>query len=73
MSHHGVKLMEGIADLLHLLSSHHHFYCQVVNIARVSRNKLMERGVKETDGHRPAFHRFINSLEVTLLVRDQVV
>ena len=73
MTHHRVKLMQGIADLLHIFSRHHHLYCQVVNITLVCRHELMKRRIQETDGHRPSFHHLIQCLEVPFLERDQCI
>ena len=41
VSHHGIELMEGIADLLHFLRRHHHFNRQIVDIRLLGGHELM--------------------------------
>ena len=57
--HHGIELVEGIADFLHFLGRHHHLHRQIVDIALLRGYKLMQRRIKEANGDRSAFHHFI--------------
>ena len=65
--------MERIADFLYFLRSHHHIHGQIVDIRLLCGNELMERGIQETDGNRSSLHYFVETLEITLLIRDQIV
>ena len=73
MTHHRVELMEFSTFGVNSLNCHSHIISQSLDVLRIGRNKLMQRRIQVTDGHRSSLQSLVHSLEVTLLEWNQLV
>ena len=70
---HGIKLVQLFHAPLHLLGTHAHLRSQFVLLYGFVRDKLMQRRVQQSDGHRQTVHDIENRREVFLLDRQQAI
>ena len=73
MTHHWVELVERCDDSLNIFNALALCVSKLLDVLFLSRNKLVERWVKETDCYRTALKCLIKSLKVILLIRKNLL
>ena len=73
VTHHWVELVEGSDDSLNLLNCLTLCISKLLNVSLFCWNELMKRWVKETNCNRITFKSLIESLEVALLIWENLL
>ena len=68
VTHHGVELVQAGDHVLQLFHGDVQLAGDLYDVLFLGGQELVERGIQETDGNRTAFHDLVQSLEVTLLI-----
>ena len=73
VTHHRVELMQGSDDVLDSLNRFALSLSQFLDVIFLSRNKLMQRRIQETDRNRVALQSLEQTFEVALLIRKDLI
>ena len=73
VAHHWVELMKFCTLGFNILNRHSHIISQCLDVIRIGRNKLMQRRIQVTNGHRSSLQSLVHGLEVALLEWNQLV
>ena len=73
VAHHRVELVETGDYSLQLVYGDLQFAGQLYDVLFLLGNELMQRRIQETNGHGTAFQHAVHSLEVALLIRQDLV
>ena len=72
MTEHGVEFFETVANEFHFLERTASLVGEFTHGFQLVRNKLVQRGVEQADGHFITVHGFEDTLEVATLQRKQL-
>ena len=72
VTHHGVKLVQRRDDLLELVGGDVQLTGDLLDIFLLGREELVQGRIQEADGNGQSVHHLIQSLEVALLIRQDL-